>query len=285
MARRRYLTTDVSLDERVNDLAVEHGDFAALLYTWMIPHAEDDGTIHATPRKLLYMVVPMRRDKTEDDISAALRGMVRLGLIEWKVGAQTIAFPAEAFYRYQTYIKADRRRDSPQPSIDNSAPDQPTDEQRNTATGSDEQRATATIAAKHRKTPQKAASHSHSHSHSLTGAENGAANDPWALVEELFEIVGADATQLGSRDRGKQAAAAKALLADHERTDVLSCARWLQSQDWWRQRGIDVLTVREHMARWSAAGRPEALVTSRASPATPVALGAAYKEFSLEDLP
>ena len=48
----------------------------------MIPHAEDDGTIHATPRKLLYMVVPMRRDKTEDDIGAALRGMVRLGLIE-----------------------------------------------------------------------------------------------------------------------------------------------------------------------------------------------------------
>lgn len=114
------------------------------------------------------------------------------------------------------------------------------------------------------------------------GAVDG---DPWALVEAVFEVVGADAAVLGRADRGKQCKAAQGLLADHERTDVLSCARWLQSQDWWRQRGIDVLTVREHMARWSAAGRPEALVPSRASPATPVALGAAYKEFNVEDLP
>ena len=47
MSRRRYLSTEVSLDTRINRLALEAGDFAALLYTWMIPHAEDDASITA----------------------------------------------------------------------------------------------------------------------------------------------------------------------------------------------------------------------------------------------
>ena len=45
MSRRRYISTSMSIDKRLNKLAVEAGDFAALLYTWMIPHAADDTTI------------------------------------------------------------------------------------------------------------------------------------------------------------------------------------------------------------------------------------------------
>jgi hypothetical protein len=45
--RRRYLSTAISLDPTVNKLARTAGDFAALLFTWMIPHADDDGAITA----------------------------------------------------------------------------------------------------------------------------------------------------------------------------------------------------------------------------------------------
>lgn len=104
MARRRYVSTTISQDTRVNKLAIQYGDFAALLYTWMIPHAADDATLPGDPEELLYQVLPGRRDKTEADVRAALDGMAALGLI---VGTDDgrIMFPTTAFYRYQTYIK------------------------------------------------------------------------------------------------------------------------------------------------------------------------------------
>jgi hypothetical protein len=83
MARRRYVSTTISQDTRVNKLAVKYGDFAALLYTWMIPHAADDATLPGDPEELLYQVLPGRRDKTEADVQQALDGMAALGLIEW----------------------------------------------------------------------------------------------------------------------------------------------------------------------------------------------------------
>ena len=92
MARRRYLSTNISLDTAVNKLAVEYGDFAALLYTWMIPHAEDDASLSGDPEEILYTVIPGRRDKTVDDVIAALEGMEKLGLIIWERG-EKISFP------------------------------------------------------------------------------------------------------------------------------------------------------------------------------------------------
>lgn len=108
MSRRRYLSTDISLDRKVNDLATECGDFAALLYTWMIPHATDDATITADPDVLWALVTPRRRDKTEADIEAAIQGMVAAGLVEKK--GETLFFRSESFYKYQTYISPDKRR-------------------------------------------------------------------------------------------------------------------------------------------------------------------------------
>jgi hypothetical protein len=112
MSRRRYLSTDISLDKRVNRLAEEYGDFAALLYTWMIPHAADTARLSGDAEELLYTIVPGRRSKTVEDIEAALAGMVAVGLIEW-VRGEYVAFPAEAFYRYQSYIREGNRRQSP----------------------------------------------------------------------------------------------------------------------------------------------------------------------------
>ena len=108
MSRRRYLSTAVSLDKRVNRLA-EESDFAALLYTWMIPHAADDATLPADPEELMFQVVPGRRSKSVQDIIGALTTMAALGLIEWDPSRGLLRFPVETFYRHQTYIKGDRR--------------------------------------------------------------------------------------------------------------------------------------------------------------------------------
>lgn len=106
--RRRYISTDISLDPLVNKLARVGGDFAVLLYTWMIPHAEDDATLEGDPEKVLLEVCPGRRDKESEDVAAALAAMDELGLVEWD--GERVTFPIDSFYKYQTYIASDRRR-------------------------------------------------------------------------------------------------------------------------------------------------------------------------------
>lgn len=111
MSRRRYITTDISVDKNVKHLAMEAGDFAALLYTWMIPHADDHAILTGDPEELLDIVAPGRRDKAPEDVAAALDAMEGLGLIE-RAGGK-VGFPIDSFYRYQAYVKASQRRTLP----------------------------------------------------------------------------------------------------------------------------------------------------------------------------
>lgn len=99
MARKRYLSTDVSKDKLVNRLAVEAGDFAALLYTWMIPHAGDDGTVEGDPEELLLVAMPGRRDKEPEDVANALGAMDRIGLIRWDRERGVAHFPEDQWLR------------------------------------------------------------------------------------------------------------------------------------------------------------------------------------------
>lgn len=108
MSRRRYLSTEISLDPRVNQLAVKAGDFAALFYTWLIPHADDDCSLSGDPETLLYTVLPGRRDKTVEDIAKTLDAICQAGLLIRK--DDCLIFPPDTFYRYQTYIPAEKRR-------------------------------------------------------------------------------------------------------------------------------------------------------------------------------
>lgn len=141
MARRRYLSTEVSTDKLVNRLAVEAGDFAALLYTWMIPHAGDDGTVEGDPEELLLVAMPGRRDKEPEDVANALGAMDRIGLIRWDRERGVAHFP-ESFYKHQSYITEKRRyaANSAQPSENiPSAPEPPHNsaQQRTTAQNSE----------------------------------------------------------------------------------------------------------------------------------------------------
>lgn len=108
MARRRYVSTEISTDPRVCALAEEHGMFAALLYTWMIPHADDAGALSDDPVKLRLLVVP-GLPITAADVRCAIAAMVNNGLIEHDEDAHQLRFPSAAFNRYQSYINKDRR--------------------------------------------------------------------------------------------------------------------------------------------------------------------------------
>lgn len=150
MSRRRYVSTAISTDTAVNKLALRGGDFAALLYTWMIPHASDDATINGDPEELLMIVLPGRRDKSAEDIADALSLMDELELIAWDRDEKIVSFPACAFYKHQSYIKDGERR-----GANNTAT--PSEKAQNTGDGANQ-----------RKSAQKCASFKSSFSSSLT---------------------------------------------------------------------------------------------------------------------
>jgi hypothetical protein len=104
MSRRRYISTDISRDRKVNELS----DYAALLYTWMIPHAEDDGSLVSDPDEIGWTVIPGRKPRTER-ISEAISEMLDANLLYAVDGK--LYFPSESFYKYQTYVPAAKRRD------------------------------------------------------------------------------------------------------------------------------------------------------------------------------
>lgn len=78
MAERRMISKAISISEKVNSLSV----FGRLLYTWMIPHADDFGRLPGSPVKVRALVVPMA-DETIKDVEQALKDMHKHGLIIW----------------------------------------------------------------------------------------------------------------------------------------------------------------------------------------------------------
>lgn len=147
MSRRRYISTAVSVDKLVKRLAMEAGDFAALLYTWMIPHADDYGILTGDPEELLDTVMPGRRDKDPEDVKRALDAMARLELIE-RAGNR-VGLPPESFYKYQGYIPQAKRRTVPLGEFLSLAPQpaQTSEDRRISAEDGDDQRAEAEIPA------------------------------------------------------------------------------------------------------------------------------------------
>jgi|GEM_PF-5390262 len=143
MARRRYISTLISVDPKVTRLAENHSDFAALLYTWMIPHAEDDTTLTGDPDELILTVIPGLRSKTREDVVSALEAMVEEELIIWDKENSVIYFPSASFYKYQTYVRQDKRM---------------SEEEQPSPTNSEERRQTPKKITEQRTSPEKGAS-------------------------------------------------------------------------------------------------------------------------------
>jgi len=100
------------VDSRINTLAQRGGDFAALFYTWAIPHADDDAILRGNEEEIMAKVIPLRRDKTPQDVAAVLTLIHELKMIVWDKANEAVYFPPEAFYKYQAYISSEKRRKS-----------------------------------------------------------------------------------------------------------------------------------------------------------------------------
>lgn len=82
MAQKRMIDKKISVSEQVANLSTE----AQLLFTWMIPHADDIGLLPYSSRTIKALVVPMNDKILSEDIGIHLESMRKQGLItvfEW----------------------------------------------------------------------------------------------------------------------------------------------------------------------------------------------------------
>lgn len=77
-ARGRILSPEISTSERVNMLSTE----AALLYTWLLAHADDQGRMSGNVTTIKAVVVPLRNDLTIEDVKRCLGELEDIELIK-----------------------------------------------------------------------------------------------------------------------------------------------------------------------------------------------------------
>jgi len=89
VANRRMVAKSISISEQVNNMS----DFAKLLFTWMIPHADDWGMIKGSAKVIKALVVPLT-DHSTADVEKALQEIADSELIFWfeNEGDQYIEF-------------------------------------------------------------------------------------------------------------------------------------------------------------------------------------------------
>lgn len=80
MANRRMISKSISVSSKVNSIS----DFAALLFTWMVPHGDDYGVLDGDEGTIKALVVP-RRKQTEVQVGHALSEIQKIGLIWWYI--------------------------------------------------------------------------------------------------------------------------------------------------------------------------------------------------------
>lgn len=79
MAEKRMISKSISISEKVNSLP-EYFDM--LLFTWMIPHADDFGRLMGESTKVKALVIPLL-PKTVREVSDSLQRLHDSGLIVW----------------------------------------------------------------------------------------------------------------------------------------------------------------------------------------------------------
>ncbi|WP_156900244.1 DnaD domain-containing protein [Alicyclobacillus contaminans] len=111
MARKVFVSSDMSQDERLIDVA-EHDPQAALLWPWLLTAFDDWGRARASAKRLKATVFPMIETVTAETIESALQQYAHVGLIVlYEVdGVQYMAIPEDKWYKYQTHMKRSNRR-------------------------------------------------------------------------------------------------------------------------------------------------------------------------------
>lgn len=156
MARKRYISTDISGDTKVAELS-DCSLLGTLLYTWAIPHMDDWGRITGNYREFKSLVCP-NLDLKLEDVKEAIDQIVKVKLwFRYEVdGKQCISIMNQkSWFKHQSYIAKDKRLDdssSPFPAPQNA----------------EERRETPKNTEKERETPQNTSSFSFSLSSSAS---------------------------------------------------------------------------------------------------------------------
>lgn len=115
MATRRMLSKSISLSRQVDSVCEK----AQLLFTWMIPHADDEGRMIGDPKYIKVTVVPLKTSKgwTISGVEKCLLELCSVGLIYYwyQAGERYVQFPT--WDQYQT-IQLDRATLSRIPCFD-----------------------------------------------------------------------------------------------------------------------------------------------------------------------
>lgn len=108
MARKRFVTSDMSIDEKIADIAAENPT-AALMWPWFITGFDDWGRMEAVPGKIKLSIFPAF-PYTSDDIETFIKLYHEFGIAyHYEVdGKPYLAVNPDTWLKYQTYIRKDK---------------------------------------------------------------------------------------------------------------------------------------------------------------------------------
>ena len=111
MSRKRSITSDISVDERIADI-VETNPTAALMWPWFITSFDDWGRMDASPRKVKLAIFPAFSFSV-DEIRGAIDAFVLSGLVfRYECGGSFyIAIRPRTWLKYQPYLRGTKYSD------------------------------------------------------------------------------------------------------------------------------------------------------------------------------
>lgn len=110
MSRKVYVSSDMSVDERLVEVSEEDGQ-SALLWPWILTAFDDWGRSEANTKRLKAQVFPMVDIVTPDIIERALQLFAKAGLIFlYEIEEKRyMSVPHEKWFKYQTHIRKEKR--------------------------------------------------------------------------------------------------------------------------------------------------------------------------------
>lgn len=114
MAQKRMIDKKISISEDVANLTIE----AQLLFTWMIPHADDVGLLPYSSRQIKALIVPMIDSLSSEAIGIHLESIRKQKLIDVFEWEGDKFWHVSNFFSHQT-LKRDRKPQCIAKNIDN----------------------------------------------------------------------------------------------------------------------------------------------------------------------
>lgn len=110
MARKIYITGDMSFDEQIAEIA-DLDPVAALIWPWLLTTFDDWGRANASPRRLKSQVFPANSLITIEKIEESLQLYNQAGLLSlYEVdGKIYMAIEPEKWWSWQTHVKKEKK--------------------------------------------------------------------------------------------------------------------------------------------------------------------------------